>query len=496
MDHDPSSFLDLLNDDSLPLDEAPTRNVAETSAAGAARANRRASNASHRAVSPPPPDPIRPDSDQPTDHTTPQTHNEASEPGGPAGQEAGQEPIATGSRRGGSAAPARRARSGDPRPLSLHGTAAAINSAVLAGDDQGPDLPTLALLPFIDAADTIAFLRDHRGLPTRPRGISEAAIDVMAPLALEAMRLAASLPHTHPHRASAHALVLSFPTLMLRPFPPGATNDAAQAESARRAALWKAGRFHDLRREAVAARSAAGTSENRRDDTAEKAALLVREGAFGRASALAQSHGLVQDPEEAARALAALHPPRRRVSGFVPPGAPARVPPQAGSGVDLSHLKRAIRGMPKRAATHVDGWRWEHVRDLASHDHGAEDILKYVSSIVRADVPPIIADYLATATLFPFNKRSESTIDELRDQARASDPDAPFTPPLLGPWRCLPYSYGWPAPACSKPFYPPSSRPSVPLNTVLRPPMHWKKSSSEFARPWRAYADLWPYTST
>ena len=86
----------------------------------------------------------------------------------------------------------------------------------------------------------------------------------------------------------------------------GSLGFAAQAESARRAALWKAGRFHDLRREAVTARAAAGTSDNRRDDTAEKAALLVREGAaFGRASALAQTHGMVQDPDEATRALSA-----------------------------------------------------------------------------------------------------------------------------------------------------------------------------------------------
>ena len=179
----------------------------------------------------------------------------------------------------------------------------------------------------------------------------------------------------------------------------------------------------------MSARTAASTSDYRPDDTVEKAALLVREGAFGRASALAQTNGLVQDPDEAARALAALHPPRRRVPGFVPPGAPARTPPQGGNDVEAYHLTRAIRNMPKRAATHVDGWRWEHIRDLAAQESGADALLQYIGAIVRADVPPVIADYLASATLFPFNKQRESTVDELREQAQISDPDTPFTPP-------------------------------------------------------------------
>ena len=97
--------------------------------------------------------------------------------------------------------------------------------------------------------------------------------------------------------------------------------------------------------------------------------------------------------------------------------------------MDRCHLTRAIRGMPKRAATHVDGWRWEHIRDLASQESGPDVLLKYIGTIIRADVPPEIADYLASATLFPFNKQRESTIDELREQAQIENPDTPFSPP-------------------------------------------------------------------
>ena len=251
----------------------------------------------------------------------------------------------------------------------------------------------------------------------------------MIPLVLEAMKLATTLHTTHPHRAEAHALVLAFPTLMLRPLPEGCTHAAAEAEAQRRVALWKAGRFGDLQREALAGRTPRNPSSERRDDSANRAAQLVREGAFGRASALAQSYGLVQDPEEAVRALRHLHPPKRHFPDFAAPSAPARVPPQGGTLIDLYHLSSAIRKMPKRSATHVDGWRWEHLRDIAQYESGAATLLEYARTLLRADVPDKIADFLASATLYPFNKKDEDTVDRLRDQAVRDEVGDTFFPP-------------------------------------------------------------------
>ena len=177
----------------------------------------------------------------------------------------------------------------------------------------------------------------------------------------------------------------------------------------RRVALWRAGRFGNLQREAVAERTARSTGDGGGYSRTDRGVDLVREGALGRAVAIAQAHGIVQDPEEARRALEALQPPRRHYPDFIPPAGPARIACGGGPSLEMKHLSVAIKRMPRLSTAHVDGWRWEHVRDVAAHG-GAEALLSYVRTVARADVPEVIADFLASATLYPFLKKDLVTV--------------------------------------------------------------------------------------
>ena len=339
-----------------------------------------------------------------------------------------------GRRRRSAAAPAQRGTPGavdqatprDPRPASLPATAHAVN-AVVANARMAVDCPSLSLLPSVCPETIYAFLRDHRGLRTRPQGIAPLVLDILAPPVLEAMSLAGRLHQSHPGRPAAFALVTAAPTLLFRPFPPGAAQPAVRIEATRRVSLWRAGRLADLMQEAVTEHAAGQPPAGRRrpaDAAPHLAASLVRDGAYGKAAALAQSHGLVEDPAEAERALRALHRPRRAFPDYVPPGRPARTP-SAAQVVQAEHVQEAVQRMPKRAATHVDGWRWEHIRDLLNVEEAEPAVLAYVQAVVSADVPADAADFLSSATLWPFLKEDQAAVAA----ARACAGETTFVPP-------------------------------------------------------------------
>ena len=115
------------------------------------------------------------------------------------------------------------------------------------------------------------------------------------------------------------------------------------------------------------------------------------------------------------------------MADYVQPTDPARVPRGSLTPFTGADLEAALEAAPRRSAAHVDGWRWEHLRDLAALDTFHDGLLLYAHAVARVDVPPLVADFLASATLLPFLKRPASVVDGERAAAHAAGQD--YTPP-------------------------------------------------------------------
>lgn len=105
---------------------------------------------------------------------------------------------------------------------------------------------------------------------------------------------------TPPTGPAAFALV-SPPPLLLRPFPIGGYRSAVRTEATCRVVvMWRVGRLKSPYAEAVAestARRLPGGPRAYVVGTTRLAASLVRDGNYGRAAALAESHGLLAQTE-------------------------------------------------------------------------------------------------------------------------------------------------------------------------------------------------------
>jgi hypothetical protein len=60
-----------------------------------------------------------------------------------------------------------------------------------------------------------------------------------------------------------------------------------------------------------------------------------------------------------------------------------------------------LRKAPRLSAPHVDGWRWEHVRDL-----NVPAWRKWVNRYSTGNIPDVAADFLACATGWALHKQA------------------------------------------------------------------------------------------
>jgi N-acyl-L-homoserine lactone synthetase len=71
---------------------------------------------------------------------------------------------------------------------------------------------------------------------------------------------------------------------------------------------------------------------------------------------------------------------------------------------------------PRLSAPHIDGWRWEHVRDL-----NVPAWRKWVNRYAAGNIPDVAADFLASATGWALHKqicKQVSTVTPLAFMAR------------------------------------------------------------------------------
>jgi hypothetical protein len=72
------------------------------------------------------------------------------------------------------------------------------------------------------------------------------------------------------------------------------------------------------------------------------------------------------------------------------------------------------RKAPRLTAPHIDGWRWEHVRDL-----NVPAWLKWVNRYSAGNIPEAAADFLASATGWALHKQTWVDRDATRLRGEA-----------------------------------------------------------------------------
>lgn len=279
-----------------------------------------------------------------------------------------------------------------------------------------------------DFAEARAWLLRTPHIQSSKQGLTAAATAALAPLLSDAIAFA-----TDPSNVSdkqAWTPLILFAKLMTAPFPDGASKPVITAILKERVRLWDAADIPTLRKKAEAAardmRSARRVSTNRYQ-RAELAATLVAAGEISKAAKLAQSNGILEDPAEAHAALIALHPPRLRMEDVGLPTEPDIAPKRdAATLITQEALLKAINTAPTRSAPGIDSLRYEHFKVLALSHNGAANILGLARRIARGDVPPDVADLLATSRLVAFSKDTLAATNAARAKARAND--APFIP--------------------------------------------------------------------
>ena len=144
-----------------------------------------------------------------------------------------------------------------------------------------------------------------------------------------------------------------------------------------------------------------------------RAAILVGAGAVGRACKLAFSYGLETEHGIAATFLAksTLGARHSHIEAHIPSVKPPRnwIPPKA--------LTYAFSEMPKKLATHRDGWTWELLRDAAQTPSTATLLRKFAERFSNRALPQDLWAYLASALLYPFHKKLPEERTSITDPA-------------------------------------------------------------------------------
>jgi hypothetical protein len=77
-------------------------------------------------------------------------------------------------------------------------------------------------------------------------------------------------------------------------------------------------------------------------------------------------------------------------------------------------MRLVMRKAPRFSAPHVDGWRWEHVRDL-----NVPSWRKWVNRYLAGNIPEAAADFLASATGWALHKQTGVDRDATRLRGEA-----------------------------------------------------------------------------
>ncbi len=171
--------------------------------------------------------------------------------------------------------------------------------------------------------------------------------------------LATPLPPDNPLAFPAYAAYVMFPRLILRSLPPGCKGKHVAAAFERKYTMFNNGQIAELLGEAhdsqvarVACRVHALTVPSSYFPLAARATSLAGCGTVGKACKLAFSHGTESDPVVAAAFLVKLTnttphthvsaPPSSFKTPFVP--------------IPIKAVADAFTGMPKKSATHREGW--------------------------------------------------------------------------------------------------------------------------------------------
>jgi len=219
-----------------------------------------------------------------------------------------------------------------------------------------------------------------------------------------------ALHTSSPLAFSVFALFVLFPRPLLRPLPDDYQGSFAATTLSRRCSLLREGKIaillseaHEVRTGRVAklTKAASVSASTTTFSKTTRATILAGAGAVGRASKLAFSYGLETDPGIAAEFLAkrALGARHFDIVAHVP-----KVKPPMNC-IPLKAVNDAFLCMPKKSATHRDGWTWELLRDAAQTPSTATLLRKFVERFSNGALPQGLWAYLVSALIYPFHKK-------------------------------------------------------------------------------------------
>ena len=247
------------------------------------------------------------------------------------------------------------------------------------------------------------------------------SLAALLPVATDLFNKAADTRGENLREAAWDALFL-FPTLVLGPQKPGASSSSVRAEIASRLDLWSRGQLDVLATRARAnIRPPSGRSKSQR--AARRAAQLLRKNQFARAAALAGSLGVADATPDTIAGIPPLFPnpgivdPQDLLDYYGPAAPPLEDPPS--SVVTLELLRTVLATAPPLSSPHRDGWRNEHMSELAADPACGAALARVLTAVVTGDVPQKTADILSSATLIVLLKKDAAAMAALKQQQGA-----------------------------------------------------------------------------
>ena len=128
-----------------------------------------------------------------------------------------------------------------------------------------------------------------------------------------------------------------------------------------------------------------------------RAAILAGTRAVGRACKIAFAYGIETDPMIAAEFLSKLTIKDKHT--HIPAHDPKVKPPT--NLIPIKTLTDAFSGMPKKSASHPDGWTWELLIDATQTPFTATLLRIFAERFSNGALPIDLWAYLASTLLYP-----------------------------------------------------------------------------------------------
>jgi hypothetical protein len=289
--------------------------------------------------------------------------------------------------------------------------------------------------------DWFQVLTEEAPVFTRRAGVPVPARREVAQAFAEVLEAALGTPHGSAEGDRAWGLVFLFPRLILRPLPSGATGDRrsgvmeVRRVMTRRLQWLRAGRIGELiaegraetqiradRRRRDRGRRTAAYTETELPEQREAArragaaARLADRGEYRRARQQLCSTGFLPGGEATRRALRGKCPPRWEERAERRGDHPAL-------DIRAEHLDEALgASMPRHSGTGVDGWRFEHLRDMCGEDpHVRALVTQMLRRMAATTVPSRVQRMMRVCTLLAFRKSAAPRAGEEGEEE--GDPD-------------------------------------------------------------------------